>query len=70
MPYPTTWRSDIAVVPGNHMDVQMKDCLPRGVADVHTEVVAVGLVDLLDGGPGVGDGGHQLHAFLVGGLEP
>src|SRR5262245_8474352 len=48
----------------------MEDRLPRGLADVHAEVVAVGLVDSLDGGPRVGDGGHQLRALLVGGLEP
>jgi hypothetical protein len=67
---PTAARLDIAVVPGNHMDVEMKDCLPGGVADVHAEVVPVGLVDLLDGDPRVVDGGHQLSALLVGGLEP
>ena len=70
MPHPTTWRWHIAVVPGDHVDVQMKDRLPRGVADVHAEVVAIGLMDVLDGSAGIGDRGHQLHAFLVGGVEP
>jgi hypothetical protein len=52
------------------VDVQVEDRLPRGLADVHAEVVAVGLVDAFDGGPRVGDGGHQFRALLVGGLEP
>jgi hypothetical protein len=52
------------------VDEQVEDRLPGGLADVHAEVVAVGLVDALDGGPRVGDGGHQLRAFLVGGREP
>jgi hypothetical protein len=70
MPHPTTWSWYIAVVPGNDMDVEMKDRLAGGSADVHAEVVAIGLVDLLDGGPSIGDRGHQLDAFRVGGLEP
>lgn len=52
------------------MDVHVKDRLPRGVADVHAEIVTIGLMDPLDGGPGVGNRGHQLRALLVGGLEP
>ena len=52
------------------MDVEMEDRLPGGGADVHAEVVAIGLMDPFYGRPGVGDDGHQLRAFLVGGLEP
>jgi len=70
MPHPTTRGWHIAVVPGNHMDVHVKDRLPRDVADVYAEIVAIGLMDPLDGGPGVGNRGHQLRALLVGGLEP
>ena len=70
MPHPTTWGWHIAVVPGNHMDVQVKDRLPSSMTDVHAEVVTIGLMEPLDGGPGVGDRGHQLNTFLVGGLKP
>jgi hypothetical protein len=52
------------------MDMQMKDRLSGGVADVHAEVIAIGLVDSLDRGPGVGDRGHQFRAFLIGRFEP
>jgi hypothetical protein len=48
----------------------MEDRLPCGVADVHAEVVTIGLMDLLDGSAGVGNRGDQLHALLVGGVEP
>jgi hypothetical protein len=70
VPHPAARRLDVAVVPGNDVDVQVKDRLARGLADVHADVVAVGPVDALDGGPRVGDGGHQLRPFLVGGVEP
>ena len=70
MPHPTTWGWHIALVAGDHVDVQMKDRLPRGGADIHAEVVTIGLMDLLDGTTDVGNRGHQLHALLVGGVEP
>ena len=70
MPYPTAGDWYIAVVSRNDVDVQMRDRLPGGFADVDAEVVAIRLMDTLDRGFGVGDRGHQLDAFLSSGVKP
>ena len=41
---------DIAEKPRDEVDVKVEDCLSRGCSTVDTDVIAIGLVPLLDDG--------------------
>ena len=70
MPDAAARAGDIALVARDDMQVEMKDGLPRRFADVHPDVVAIGLPGAFDRGTRVVDRGEQLDALGVRGREP
>ena len=60
----------IAVVARDDVNVQVEDCLSRGLSDVDADVKAIGGVELGDGLSGPVDRGHERGPLGLGGLEP
>jgi hypothetical protein len=70
MAHAAAWIEYVAFVPGNHMHMQMWNCLSRRVTDVNADVVAGGVVAGFDGVAGGFDSCSEGGVFCVGCLEP
>src|SRR5262249_55030965 len=70
VPYSAARVRYISVIARDHMKMQVRDRLPRGLTDVDAEIVAVGLADLLNSRPRFCDDGDHLALFLVSCLKP
>lgn len=60
----------VAAVAGNHVDVEVHDGLARGLASVEADVVAVGLVGLVEFRFRLVDELEDRALFFGGGVEP
>jgi len=60
----------IALVPGDQMDVEVKNCLDSGGATVDADIVAIGSVVLLNNRLGLINGADERHVLYGRGLEP
>ena len=61
---------DIALIPGNDMDVQMRNRLPRRFAGIDSDVVTRGRSVLFNHTLDLANRGDKLLLFLFGRLEP